>query len=246
MAEGAVSRRSVLTLTGLLITDPHAGAGADAARRRILVLGAHPDDPETGCGGTMARLADAGHDVVAAYLTRGEAGIAGVPAAEAARIRTAEAQQACRVVGARAIFLGQIDGACTIDAARYAEARQILMQEKPDLIFCHWPIDTHRDHRVAALLAYDAWLSAERSFALYYFEVMTGSQTQTFAPTDYVDIGPVLARKHAACFAHRSQGLQASYADLHGRMESFRGMEAGYEYAEAFARHTPSRSGSLP
>src|SRR5207253_6739399 len=43
----------------------------------VVVVGAHPDDPESGAGGTMARMADLGHEVVAIYLTRGEAGIAG-------------------------------------------------------------------------------------------------------------------------------------------------------------------------
>src|SRR3954467_7733154 len=76
---------------------------------KVVVVGGHPDDPESGCGGTMARLADLGHDVVAMYLTRGEAGIAGKAADEAAQIRTAEAQEACRILKARPIFAGQID-----------------------------------------------------------------------------------------------------------------------------------------
>ena len=43
-------------------------------RAEVVVVGGHPDDPESGCGGTMARFADAGNDVVALYLTRGEEG----------------------------------------------------------------------------------------------------------------------------------------------------------------------------
>jgi len=44
---------------------------------KIIVAGAHPDDPESGCGGTMALFSAEGHEVIAAYLTRGEAGISG-------------------------------------------------------------------------------------------------------------------------------------------------------------------------
>jgi LmbE family N-acetylglucosaminyl deacetylase len=73
-------------------------------RLNVLVAGGHPDDPESGCGGTMARYAGAGHDVVALYLTRGEAGIAGKTHAESATIRTAEPERACAILGAKARF----------------------------------------------------------------------------------------------------------------------------------------------
>ena len=116
-------------------------------KRKIVVVGGHPDDPESGCGGTMARLADLGHEVVALYLTRGEAGIAGKSHEEAATIRTAECREACKILKARPVFAGQIDGATEVNPARYDEFRKILEAEKPELVFTHWPIDTHRDHR---------------------------------------------------------------------------------------------------
>jgi LmbE family N-acetylglucosaminyl deacetylase len=239
MSPTTLGRRDLLLASGAAL----AGAGAAARARetprrlRFMVVGAHPDDPETGCGGTMARLADLGHEVVSAYLTRGEAGIEGTGAEEAARIRTAEAEKACAVLGARPLFLGQVDGATEVNVARYEEIRRIVSDERPDVVLAHWPVDTHRDHRAAALLVYDAWLYLGRPFALYYYEVMSGHQTQLFHPTHSVDIGPVLTRKHEACFAHRSQKIEETYGEHHGQMEAFRGMEAWCTHAEAFARH---------
>lgn len=64
--------------------------------KKVLVIGGHPDDPETTCGGTMAVLKAAGYDVVAVYLTRGESGIKGKTHAEAAAIRTEEAKKSMR------------------------------------------------------------------------------------------------------------------------------------------------------
>jgi GlcNAc-PI de-N-acetylase len=55
----------------------------DLATLKILCVGGHPDDPESGCGGTLAKLSAAGHDVTTLYLTRGEAGIPGKSHAEA-------------------------------------------------------------------------------------------------------------------------------------------------------------------
>jgi hypothetical protein len=75
-------------------------------------------------------------------------------------------------------------------------------------------------------------------------EAMSGHQSQNFRPTDYVDIGTVLARKHEACFAHVSQGVTPeSYETTmdHGHMERFRGIEAGCTHAEAFIRQDQSR-----
>jgi len=112
---------------------------------RIAVLGAHPDDPESGCGGTIARYAAGGHAVVVFYLTRGEAGIRGTSHDAAAAIRTAEAERACAILGATPRFVGQIDGETEISVARYAQFEEMLSAEKPDVLLAHWPIDTHRD-----------------------------------------------------------------------------------------------------
>jgi N-acetylglucosamine malate deacetylase 1 len=226
---------------------PLAGLAAEdaAAKLKVIVVGGHPDDPESGAGGTMARLADLGHEVVALYLTRGEAGIKGKSAEQAAAIRSAECEAACRILKARAVFAGQIDGATELNAARYEAFAKVLMAERPDLVITHWPVDTHRDHRAASFLVYDAWLKAGRKFALYYFEVMTGTQSQVFRPTHYVDITGTEERKRAACFAHASQDPKGFY-EIHDLMNRFRGREHGCKYAEGFVHHDQSRSLALP
>jgi len=212
---------------------------------KIVVAGAHPDDPETGCGGTMAHYADLGHEVVALYLTCGEAGVRGKSHEEAARIRTAECEKACEILKARPVFVGQIDGSVEVNPERYQEFREILSAEKPDVVFTHWPIDTHRDHRATSLLVYDAWLSSGKQFALYYYEVMSGSQTQHFHPTNYVDITEAEERKRAATMAHASQNPEGIYAH-HDKMNRFRGLECGSKYAEAFVRHVQSVAVKIP
>jgi LmbE family N-acetylglucosaminyl deacetylase len=248
-----LTRRQVLAGSTLVAASTlAAGAGkADSApephKWKVVVAGAHPDDPESGCGGTIALYTDQGHDVTVVYLTRGEAGIRGKTHAEAAEIRTAEAKKACRLLKARAVFAGQIDGATELNASRYEAFRKLLAAEKPDVVFTQWPIDAHRDHRACALLVYDAWLSSGRRFALYFYEVDLGGETQCFKPTDYVDITAVEPRKRAACLVHESQQAASSfYPQYHAKMHQFRGMESGYRLAEAFVHHDHSPPGRLP
>jgi LmbE family N-acetylglucosaminyl deacetylase len=212
---------------------------------RVVVAGAHPDDPESGCGGLIARYADAGHQVVIVYLTRGERGIKGKTYDEAGKIRTAEAEKACEILKARPVFAGQVNGKVEVNYTRYDEFLKVLEGERPDVVFTHWPIDTHEDHRATSLLVFDAWLRLERKFGLYYFEVMTGSQTSQFLPTHYVDITATEARKRAACFAHSSQNPEEFYA-VHDQMNRCRGMEYRVKYAEAFIHHAQSPSVELP
>jgi LmbE family N-acetylglucosaminyl deacetylase len=75
----------------------------DKKKLKIIAAGGHPDDPESGAGGTIARYADLGHDAANLYLTRGEAGIKGKSHDEAAAIRSAEIEKACAILKARAI-----------------------------------------------------------------------------------------------------------------------------------------------
>ncbi len=228
-----------------LITEPLSGRPDRAELfQKILITGAHPDDPETGCGGTITRYRQAGHEVHILYLTRGEAGIPGIAPAEAARIRTQEAEAACQILGAQPWFAGQIDGSTEITPDAYQRVNDIVEKVKPDMIFTHWPIDTHRDHRICSLLTYDAWLNHVRAAAFYYYEVVTGGQTQNFHPSDYVDISPTVEEKWQACFMHESQKIEEYYPKDHAKMEIFRGLENGSTYAEAFIHLQQSPRGN--
>jgi N-acetylglucosamine malate deacetylase 1 len=203
---------------------------------KVVVVGAHPDDPESSCGGTIARYSDLGHQVVVVYLTRGEAGIPGKSKSSAALIRSAEVQRACAILKARPVFVGQVDGQAEVTDKHYQEFRSLLEGEKPDVLFAPWPIDSHRDHRAASLLTYDAWEQSNRKCELYYTEVDLGGQTSNFQPTDFVDISSVVERKKEACFAHESQKPPSFYVRYHEPMQRFRGLEYGCQVAEAFVR----------
>ncbi len=248
----SISRRTLMARTGQaaiaalglpLLSD---GAGQASSRKlKVVVAGAHPDDPESSAGGTMARYADLGHEVVALYLTRGEAGIPGKSHQEAARIRTVEAENACAILKARPVFAGQIDGSGEVTNETYRQFGKILAAEKPDLVFAPWPVDTHRDHRATSLLVYDVWQRMNQKFELYYTEVESGMQTQTFRPTWLVDISTTEARKRQACYAHASQNPDDFYG-VHELMNRFRGSELGVKYAEAFVRHQQDGRETLP
>lgn len=206
-----------------------------AGYKKVLVIGAHPDDPETMCGGTMIKLRELGADVVSAYLTGGEAGIPGKSHEESRAIRRAEAQQACEAMGVRALFMTQIDGNAEVNKERYAEMKSLIEREKPDMVITHWPIDSHRDHRVCSILVYDAWRQSGYSFDLYYGEVMTGLQTQTFAPDHWIDITEQHEQKVKAYYCHQSQDMPV-VQEWHDAMEVLRGMECHAKYGEAFVK----------
>jgi len=241
-----ITRRQLLVRSGTSAAAAALPAGSLLAAQpaqtlKVLVTGAHPDDPESGCGGTIARYTDQGDAVTVLYLTRGESGIRGKTYQQAGEIRTAEAQKACAILEARPMFARQIDGEVQVTAALYSDFRKLIEAENPDVLFTQWPIDTHPDHRACSLLAYDAWLRLGRKFALYYYEVDLGGQTQCFRPTHYVDVTATEPRKREACMAHQSQNPATDfYGKYHEPMMRFRGMECGRKLAEAFVHHDQS------
>jgi LmbE family N-acetylglucosaminyl deacetylase len=231
--------RQALALPGFVALGA-AGTGELAAAQikpgslKVVCVGGHPDDPESGCGGTLASYAAQGHRVTIVYLTRGERGIPGKSNAEAAAIRTAEAETACGIIGAKPVFAGQIDGSTEVTRERVTAMAALLDTEAPDVVFTHWPIDTHMDHEVASLLTIRAYVATSRRFPLFLFEVNTGSQTLGFAPAHYVDITKVREKKKSALFAHKSQDGERIYRDHHQIIETWRGREARVAAAEAF------------
>jgi LmbE family N-acetylglucosaminyl deacetylase len=233
------SRRQFLALPALA-----AGQSSAGHTTKIVCVGGHPDDPESGCGGTLARYAALGASVTIVYLTRGEAGIPRKSHDEAAAIRSAECEAACRILGARPVFAGQIDGATVVDKNAAESMRNLIFAEDPDVVFTQWPIDTHLDHQAAGTLAFRAWLAARGRFELYYYEVDLGAQTMGFHPTDYVEVTAVREKKKAALFAHQSQDGERIYREYHQVMENYRGRESGCGAAEAFVHLARVHSGT--
>jgi len=251
MNDGDLTRRSFVKQSALaaVTTLPLASppAASHAASLKIVCVGAHPDDPESGCGGTLARYGALGNAVTIVYLTRGERGIAGKSLDEAARIRTAECEAACRIIGAKPLFFGQIDGATEVTRAQVDAMQRLLASQTPDVLFTHWPVDTHMDHQVASMLTIRAWMAGGLGTPLlYFFEVDTGSQTEGFLPNTYVDVAPVLDQKKRALFAHVSQDGQGIWREHHEVMAQWRGREVGVAAAEAFVHLNRDQTRNLP
>ena len=209
----------------------HTESGA--APLSVVCVGGHPDDPESGCGGALSLYSARGAAVTVVYLTRGERGIPGKSLDEAARIRSAECDAACRIMGAKPVYFGQIDGATEVTQAHVDAMRRLLTADNPDVVFTHCPVDTHMDHQVASVLTIRAWMGL-RTSRLYFFEVNSGSQTEGFLPNTYVDISSVVEQKKAALFAHVSQDGQGIWREHHEIMAQWRGREIGVRTAEAF------------
>jgi len=238
--KNGVSGLSLLSLPALLEAENIAGN-----KLNVVCVGGHPDDPETGCGGTLARFSSAGHHVTIIYLTRGEAGISGKSHGEAAEIRTREALEACKILQAKAVFAGQIDGDTIMTNEWVQKIQALLNIEEPDIVFTHWPIDSHKDNQIASLLTIQSWIRAVNKFDLYFFEVCTGIQTFVFKPSEYVDISDTQEQKRKSVYCHISQDPPSAYTCGHAAMEDFRGRELGVRAAEGFVRMTGMKKGNL-
>lgn len=173
----------------------------------ILAVGAHPDDVELGCGGTLALLARRGRSVGILDLTRGEAGTRGTP-----ETRAAEAAESARILGARfrdGLDLG--DGNLRTDRAAELEVIEVIRRRRPRLVFAPLPNDRHPDHVRAGRLVTDAafyaglraletGLPPHRPQQVVYFP-----STFLAEPTFLVDVTESLETKLAAVRAFRSQ-----------------------------------------
>ena len=173
----------------------------------ILAVGAHPDDVELGCGGTLALLARGGRSVGILDLTRGEAGTRGTP-----EMRAAEAAESARILGARfrdGLDLG--DGNLRTDRAAELEVIDVIRRRRPRLVFAPLPNDRHPDHvRAGRLVADAAFYAGLRSLETGRAphrpqQVVFFPSTFLAEPTFLVDVTAALETKLAAVKAFRSQ-----------------------------------------
>jgi len=196
--------------------------------RDVLAVGAHPDDIELGCGGTLLAHAAAGDAVTLLVVTDGGKGPGDLEE------RRAEQEQAARALGADLLWGGLPDCSVAADAATVAVVEEALRASGADVVYVHAPEDSHQDHRAVA----SATLSAARrlSRVLHY----QSPSTLAFLPTVFVDVTAYLSGKLAALGAHATQVERSPMVEPDAVVASARhwGAFARIGYAEAF---TPTR-----
>ncbi len=226
---------------------------AAAPPLNILAIGAHPDDIEILCAGTLALYALQGHRVFMAAFTDGSMGDLAIPPATLARTRREEQQAAADLIGARLLWPGIRDEHVFANEAQRRTMIDLLREADPDVIFTHSPDDYHPDHRYVAQLVFDAYFQKGLPHIpnqsrpacrfghtqVYYMDTIAGLG---FVPVEYVDITSVMETKLRMLRCHQSQFAAISelaHNDLAAVVEiqaRFRGLAAGCAYAEGFRR----------
>jgi N-acetylglucosamine malate deacetylase 1 len=216
----------------------------------VLAVGAHPDDLEILCGGTLARFVKEGHEVVMCHATLGDRGSFVHTSEEIAAIRSRESKRAAEICGAEEATLGLHDG--EVSAADPEQRRlvvDLVRDTRPDVIITHFPNDYMSDHNEVSKLIFDCSFHAtlplfdtgkphhDKVTPIYYMETIMGV---AFQPTEYVDVTDLIDTKSAMLEAHETQLTWLRDHDGIDIVEQmlaatrFRGLQCGVKYAEGF------------
>lgn len=203
---------------------------------RILALGAHLDDIEIACGGTLARAVALGHEVKMVAMTH--SGYHKLDGKEQRGQSTAlvEGSEAASILGVGDLeVLNFPTTRLPYDAEVVQAIERIAVRFQPDIILTHWTHDTHQDHRNVAL----ATLAAVRYYnsLLMYEPMMPGSRSDAaFRPQVYVDVSDYLEKKLRSIKAHKGEYDKYGEAWVKAieARTRLRGYEMGRECAESF------------
>lgn len=194
-------------------------------RVNILGVGAHPDDIELGCGGTLLRHAARGDQVTMLVMTTGGRG----PQGQTSRID--EQREAMRRLGATELVWGGFnDGSVPEGQASIDVIQGLIDRCMAEVVYCHTPRDTHQDHRATAV----ATISAARHVScLLMYEAPS---SRGFSPSLYIDVNGHVEDKLEVLRAHTSQVKSSRLVDLEAieAQARYRGFQSRTRFAEAF------------
>lgn len=216
---------------------------------RVLAIGAHPDDLEILCGGTLAKYAQRGDEVYMAIATNGDVGSPTLTREEIAAIRYEEAKRSAEVIGAKLIWMGFPDEFLFNEKETRVAFIDAIRQARPDVMFVHGTNDYHPDHRIAGQVAVDARIPASVRLVetryphcekIPHIFAMDNVGGIDFEPEVYVDITGTMDIKREMLLKHGSQDvwLQEIFGmgiihDME-KLSERRGDENKTKYAEAF------------
>ena len=216
---------------------------------RILAVGAHPDDIEIACSGTLAKCVARGDTVIVCHACSGNLGHVVIPPDELAVMRHAEAVKAGAMAGIE-VLAGGFDDLDIYENNKEARDKMvdIIRYADPDLIITHAPDDYMPDHVSVSRLVFDAAFAATvphykedgraaKLVPIYYMDTLAGVG---FNPTEYVDVTDYIDLKIKMLECHESQivwmrehdGIDVP--DMVRTCSRYRGYQCGAEYAEGF------------
>ena len=193
--------------------------GFDLKKLNIMVVGAHPDDCEGGCGGTAIKYVREGCHVTFVSVTDGSAGHQTMDRKTLAEVRRKEAAESARIAGVESIVLSHPDGLLEAGLKEREEMVRLIRKIRPDVIFTHRLNDYHPDHRNTSQLVEDSsYLVMVPAIcpdtpALDYqpaifFVYDSFQRPYPFSPDIAVAIDDALAEKVRMTACHRSQYLE--------------------------------------
>ena len=216
----------------------------------ILALGAHPDDIEVQCAGTLLKYRKAGHKIFIALTTSGNIGSNHYESQEElAQIREAEQLEAAKILGAEVRFMRFNDQGLQDTPETRRAVLSAIRWANPDVIFTNPSWDASTDHAVTGKLVSEVILSLpgklvpadeppiSKTPSVFFWDTAGGID---FTPEVYVDITDEMEGKMKALACHQSQSVWMDTFQIHSFAEhprilnAFRGLQNGCRYAEGF------------
>ena len=215
----------------------------------VLAMGAHPDDIELLCGGTLALYSKLGNKIYMYHASNGDKGGFDKSNKEIEETRSKEAINSAKVINAVSIGGDFRDGEVIANLENRLLIIDVIRKCDPDIIFTHYPNDYHTDHNNLSKLVFEAsymasipnlktkYRAMKKIPRVYYIDTVCGIG---FEPKEYVDVSDVIDLKLQMMRQHKSQlefVKKLSNVDFIDMLEvsaRYRGYQCNVNYAEGF------------
>ena len=220
---------------------------------KVVAVGAHPDDIEIACSGTLLRCKQRGDEIFMVVVCNGNMGHKVIMPNELAKMREQEFRRSAAMAGAEPVWMNVDDGNAFDDKRCRDRLVAVLKEIKPDLIITHSPNDYMPDHVAVSHMVFGgSFVSSLTHYApmekgdtdvvpIAFMDNLAGNG---FVPTEYVDIGEVIDTKIKMLESHESQLKwmrehdHIDFAEFVRSCSHARGLQCGVDYAEGFTMST--------
>jgi LmbE family N-acetylglucosaminyl deacetylase len=200
----------------------------------ILAIGAHFDDVEIGCGGTLLKWAERGDKVTILTITNSEYTLPSNNFTRKSHIAKSEAEEAAKLIGAELICLDKEPLNLLHNEEFSYEFDSVIKKVKPDMVFTHWGGDFHSDHAAVSLSSIRA---ARHINSILLYRSNWYSTEADFRGNYYVDISGYMGKKMDLIRVYKSvlEPVNYSWIDFITKQNQYEGLRIGVNAAECFS-----------